>query len=235
MKLTLVTKKEEAVDTFSFTFEPEVEINYMPGQYFYFTLPKLDQPDPKGATRHFTISSSPTQGKNVMFTTRIRDKSGYKQTLAKLKLGTIIEGSGPEGTFIIDESEKGPHIFLAGGIGATPFRSAIKYSVDKGLKESIYLFTSNGTSEEEPFAQEFQGWDEYNNVSYFHTFTQKGPKDALVGRISLEMITKHVPSKALASGTFWISGPPGFVTALNSLILSSNFTKNIRTESFSGY
>lgn len=235
MKLTLVASKDEAKDTVSFFFEPEEAINYHPGQYLYFTLPKLAYPDSKGATRHFTISSSPSEGKTIMFTTRIRKDSGYKQTLPKLKLGTKIEGSGPEGTFIIDEAEKGPHIFLAGGIGATPFRSAIKYSVDKGLKENIYLFTSNGVAEEEPFVKEFQAWNEYNNISYFHTFTQDGPKGSLVGRINIEMITKYVPSKLLGSATFWISGPPGFVAAINSLILTSNLSKKVRTESFSGY
>ncbi len=38
---------------------------------------------------------------------------------------------GPQGKFIITEEETDPLVFLAGGIGITPFLSMIPYAVKK--------------------------------------------------------------------------------------------------------
>ena len=103
MKLKLIKKILEAKGTKSFFWEPEKTVGYLPGQYYYFTLPALKYPDPKGATRHITISSSPTEGNLLRLTTRIREESGYKKTLDGLPIGAEIEGEGPNGTFVLDQ------------------------------------------------------------------------------------------------------------------------------------
>ena len=104
MRLVLVDKKTEAEGTKSFFFEPEEIVSYLPGQYFYFTLPKLKFPDERGDTRHFTLSSSPTEGKTLRITTRVREESGFKKTLDELPFGSNLEGRGPNGTFYIPSS-----------------------------------------------------------------------------------------------------------------------------------
>src|SRR3989337_2125381 len=154
MKLTLLEKKDEAKGTKSFFWETEKPVSYLPGQFFYFTLPSLKYPDPRGATRHFTLSSSPTEGENLRSTTRIREESGYKKTLNELPLGSVIEGEGPNGKFLLDENEKGPFVFLAGGIGITPFRSMMKFATDKKLSVPIQLIYSNSIPEEIAFRPE---------------------------------------------------------------------------------
>src|SRR3989344_9620287 len=137
MQLPLIRKQKEAKGTYSFYFDNRNKIKYLPGQYFYFTLPQLNYDDARGPTRHFTISSSPSE-KEFKFTTRIREKSGYKKTLFELPMGTNLEVEGPNGTFILDENEKGEHILIAGGIGITPFRSFIKYNLDKDLGTQMH-------------------------------------------------------------------------------------------------
>src|SRR3989339_1891462 len=129
MKIELVKKVVEAKDTMSFFWKAQKPFKYLPGQFFYVTLSNLDVADSKGTTRHFSFSTSPTEGNVFSFTTRIRNESGFKQTLKNLEIGTFAEFSGPEGTFIIDENEAGNNFLIAGGIGITPFRSALKYQV----------------------------------------------------------------------------------------------------------
>src|SRR3989344_6788227 len=166
MQLKLVKKVTEARGTKSFFWEPEKPVDWLPGQYYYFTLPKLNYPDARGATRHITISSSPTEGKLLRLTTRIRQESGYKKTLDTLAIGDVIEGEGPNGTLILDENEKGKsHIFLAGGIGITPFRSFIKYNIDKNLKIPMYLIYSNSVPGEIVFKKELDTWAQ--NYKFF--------------------------------------------------------------------
>src|SRR3989338_1975350 len=240
MKLKLIRKVEEAKDTKSFFWETEKPVSWLPGQYFYFTLPKLSQPDPRGSTRHFTISLSPTEGPNICLTTRIRDNSGYKQTLDSLSIGSIIEGEGPNGTYILDEKEIGTHILIAGGIGITPFRSFIKYNIDKKLtKISIHLIYANSTPSEITFRKELESWDKkYDNIKV--DFTISRPEESkqkwigLTRRIDADMITRL--TSHISSTTYWLCGPPPMVEAVEKVLGSMKITSDkLRAEKFTGY
>src|SRR3989304_2712659 len=239
MKLKLARKLDEAKGTKSFFGEPEKPVSYIAGQYFYFTIPQLKYPDPRGNTRHFTLSSSPTEGNLLRNTTRIRDESGYKRTLDELEIGVLIDGEGPNGTFILDEKETGPHVFLAGGIGITPFRSMVKYAADKNLGTKIHLIYSNSIPEEIAFKEELLNLSKsWPNLKLDMTITKpeetKEPWQGLTGRVDEALITKLVPD--FLQKTFWVCGPPPMVDAmegaLGKLGLSSG---KVRSEKFTGY
>ena len=239
MKLQLVEKRVEAKNTQSFFWQPEKKIDYLPGQFFYFTIPKLAFEDSKGPTRHFTISSSPTEGEIIRFTTRIRDKSGYKQSLKNLTVGTQIEGQGPNGTFILDDKEPGPHVFLAGGIGITPFRSFIKYNIDKKINTVMHLIYSNSSPELITFRKELEDWSgNFANIKVQLTVSRpqdnKSSWEGPVGRIDEQLIGEH--QKSLQSPTYWIAGPPVMVDAMENILQKLKVPSNkIRTEKFTGY
>jgi len=241
MKLKLADKRQEAKGTKSFFWEPEKPVKYLPGQYFYFTLPKLNFPDPKGSTRHFSLSSSPTEGVLLRMTTRIREESGYKKTLDSLDIGAEIEAEGPNGTFVLDESEKGPHVLLAGGIGITPFRSMIKYNLDKNLGTKITLIYSCSIPEEIVFRQELEGYNDLTqSLKLFLTVSQpqntKSGWTGLTGRIDESMINKIVPDYSSLNPTFWLCGPPPMVEAMEKVLGKINISSGkVRSEKFTGY
>lgn len=239
MKLKLVEKREEAKGTKSFFWESEKPVNYIAGQYYYFTLPSLKYPDPRGATRHFTLSSSPTEGNLLRITTRLRQESGFKKTLDELEIGSTIEGEGPEGTFILDEKEPGPHVFLAGGIGITPFRSMIKYAADKNLNIPIHLIYSNSIPEEIAFRAELEGSaKDHPNIKVDMTITKpeesKEKWSGLTGRIDENLIPKLVTN--LNDNIFWVCGPPAMVDAMEQTLGKLNLSAGkVRSEKFTGY
>ena len=233
MRFTLVKKIDESRGTKSFFFKPEKPVSYLPGQYYYFTLPKLDFPDPRGNTRHFTISTSPTEKGLFRFTTRIREESGFKKTLDNLPMGIIIDGEGPTGTYILDEAEKdNVHIFIAGGIGITPFRSFIKYNIDKNLKIPTYLIYSNSDSDF-VFGKEPRSWQKENNFFKVEFFDS-----SKFGHLNYLKINELIGNWSLVIGNliWWVVGPPAFVDAmednLSKLKISSS---QILTEKFTGY
>lgn len=230
MDVKLINKIDEGVDIKSFIFQPEKPVKYLPGQYFYYTLPKLVKNDPRGATRHFTASSSPTE-KHLQLTTKVSD-SGYKQALSSLEIGTLVELDGPSGTFILDENEIGDHVFLAGGIGITPFRSIIKYHLDKNLTNNLHLIYSCKTLDECVFYSELTGGK--NSIKVDITLTE--PKESWSGRkgrIDASLI-QNVLGNTLKTYTAWACGPPGFVNAMEVLAEKLNF-KDVRSEKFTGY
>lgn len=233
MKLTLVKKKEEARDTYSFFFKSDVNFVWTPGQYVYLTLSKLNYPDERGDTRHFTISNSPTEAGLIRFTTRIRESSGYKKTLIELKEGETIEANGPNGIFKFDEKvakKSISNVFLIGGIGITPVRSFLKYNIDKNLRVFMHLIYSN-SDDEFVFKDELDLWskeNDYIKVDYINTTTE--------GRIDREKLLNITSSGYFMGSTFWIVGPTSFVSAMEDILEKLGVEeKNIRTEKFTGY
>jgi len=229
MKLKLIKKLDEARGTKSFFWEPETKVDFSPGQYFYFTLPKLNYPDTRGVTRHFTISSSPTENL-LRLTTRIRQESGYKKTLDELPIGVIVEGEGPNGTLYLDKEVSGTQIFVVGGIGITPFRSMIKYNIDKSLKIPMYLIYSNSDSDF-VFKKELDDWqkeNDYIKIAYFDS--------SVSGHLDAAKLSSLLPKYDIQHTTFWLVGPPPFTDALENVFQKMKIPSDqIRSEKFTGY
>lgn len=235
MRLTLVKKTDEAKGTKSFFFKPDQEFTFEAGQYIYITLPVLKYEDPRGDTRHFTISSSPTEVEDnfLRITTRIRQESGYKKTLDELEIGTTVAARGPQGFFALNQKSidlGSTQIFLAGGIGITPFRSMIKYNLDKGLGMPIHLIYSNSDSDF-IFKNELDQWKEGNDklkIDYFDS--------SVSGHLDSEKIRSLVSESELKENTFWVVGPNAFVNAMEEALEKLEVPEeNIKTEKFTGY
>lgn len=237
MVTKLVNKKLIAEDTMAFYFEKPQGFEYLPGQFIYLTLPALKN-DYRGPTRQFTLASSPTE-EYLMIATRIRDESEFKQALAGLKSGEQTDIEGPSGTFILDEKESGNHVLLAGGIGITPFRSFIKYNIDKKLTSTeLHLIYSNKIPELASFKDELANWSKVRNIKVDMCITR--PKESKVkwgglsGRIDGNMIRKRVTD--YKSQNYWICGPPNMVDAMFMVLSKLKIPgKQIYSEKFSGY
>lgn len=241
-KLKLQDKLDEAKGTKTFIFEKPRGFTYKAGQYMYFTLPKLKYPDSRGNTRHFTLSSSPTED-FLSITVRIRKESGYKKTLDSLEPGYEIPAQGPQGVFVLEnESTQEPQVMLAGGIGITPFRSIAKYATDKGLPIPIHIIYSNSIPEEITFRKEFDELMIKNpNLKVTHTITKseesQEPWTGLTGRINEDLIRKLIPDTWHPKPeTFWLCGPPQMVSALEEVLEAMQIPQErIRIEKFTGY
>ena len=239
MKIKLVEKRDEAKGTKSFFWQPEAPVTWIPGQYYYYTIPLMKYPDARGNTRHFTVSSSPTEGNLLRLTTRIREESGYKKTLDELPIGSEIEGEGPNGTFTLDEKSTNSNVFIAGGIGITPYRSIIKYAVDKKLGIPMHLLYSNSIPEEIAFRKELEKWAAGNpnikiDMTISHPEESKEPWTGITGRIDDAMIKKLVYDTE--NPTFWVSGPPAMIDAMEIVLGKIGVTADkLHSEKFTGY
>lgn len=231
MKLKLVKKTDEAKGTKSFYFQPDEEFTFEAGQYIYITLSELKYPDERGDTRHFTISSSPTEGNLLRITTRIREESGYKKTLDELETGSVVEGRGPQGLFVLPkDASDTSHIFLAGGIGITPFRSMIKYCLDNGLAIPIHLIYSNSDSEF-VFKEDLISWrGENENLKIDFVDT------SVSGHIDANKLSTLISNHPTPSPIIWVVGPNAFVNAIEEILESLKTPEDqIKTEKFTGY
>lgn len=221
MLLKVLEKKSETKNAFSLILEKPKNFNFYPGQYLDVELPVND---PNGNTRAFTISSSPTE--DFLMISPKKGFSKFKKALEKLKSGDSTTTSHPVGTFTLDESS--PAVFIAGGIGITPFRSIIKYAFDQKLTTPITLFYSN-SDDNFPFKKDLAEWQkQLPNLTIHYIVT------SLDGRL-----TKLPPFPSGAHyqlPIYYLAGPPKMVDDFAKMLLDSGVDEtNIRYDRFDGY
>lgn len=221
MILKVLEKKLEAENVFSLILEKPTGFNFYPGQYLDVELPVND---PLGNSRAFTISSSPTED-FLMITTKY-GISQFKKALEKLNLGDTIITSHPAGTFTLDE--KTPAIFIAGGIGITPFRSIIKYASDKKLSTEITLIYSN-SDDNFLFKKELGEWQKkLPNLKIIYHQTSH------LGRFGRPQLATIVSSDG--DNIFYLAGAPKMVDDFGKILLELKVDEtNIRYDRFDGY
>lgn len=155
MKVVFEHAKDEAGNIRTFFFRPEKPVQYTAGQFAEWTLPHL-QTDNRGIKRWFTISSSPSD-ELVTITTKFagKDSSSFKKALFKLESGQELAMSDPMGDFVLPKLIQTPLVFVAGGIGITPFHSILSWLAITGEERPITLLYGVRTEDEIIFQETF--------------------------------------------------------------------------------
>ncbi len=243
--LPFLKKEQIAHDAYSFYFSAKggppaspaggSGWDFLPGQFVRMTL-DVPNPDERGNSRTFSIASSPLEKDYLMITTRII-QSAFKKTLANLTPGVEVKFFGPNGRFVFDENETKPHIFLAGGIGITPFRSMLVFAAAKNLSTRITLFVSFSKIEEVAFHEKLTGISgDHPNIKTIYTVTHSEGSSwqGETGRISEELIKEYCPD--FSTSLFYISGPPAMVDGMIEIVKNLNVPDDqVRKEKFVGY
>lgn len=236
-EVIFVKKEKAAADAYSFYFQRPPGLDFLPGQYLRIQIPVLN-PDARGDKRLFSIASSPTTKDHLMITTRII-QSTFKKTLFNISPLTKVKITAPFGIFTLNQKETMPHVFLAGGIGMTPFRSMIFYATDNHLQIPITLISSFRTPEDILFKNDFEEITKRNKYfKFIQTITRpegaKTPWHGLTGRINADLLKANLPD--LKAPIYYIAGPPLMVDELAKLLKSLGIEDaKIRAERFSGY
>ncbi len=203
--LTLIEQKQESADTLSFIFHADQPVEFEPGQYFQYTL-EHQNPDNRGIKRYFSNAAAPEEGV-FMITTRFAEKaSSFKQALRALKPGQTILAEGPRGHFTYPDPHP-PVVFIAGGIGITPFRSILMDLDAKHLNPEITLIYGNKT-DDIPYKELLDELSAEHTNLKVHYVTGK--------LIDTTIIRQLVPD--LTKPLFYVSGPEPMVDALGESI-----------------
>jgi ferredoxin-NADP reductase len=233
-QIKLLDKKEVAFKTIEFTFEKPNPFTFVPGQYGGFTLINPSKTDAKGATRRFSILSTPNDDV-ISIVTRLQG-SAFKEVLLELPIGSTIKMAGPTGTFVLSDDLSIPSVLIAGGIGVAPFYSMIKQAAIQKSPRKIYLFYGNPSLKDAAFLNELRDIEnQYPHFSLIATIDQPDEDwSDEIGLINSDMICKYV--KELDQVIYYVCGSPSMVKALHQTLLELNINEDrIRVEDFPGY
>ncbi len=148
--LPLLDSRRESPSVMTFRFSTEGSgFHYLSNQAVRLALPGVN--DPWGAVRTFSLSSSPSERDHIAVTCKITD-TPFKQALSRLRPGDPAEVHGPLGAFLFNGTR--PSVYLAGGIGISPFRGMLRYAEDTGNAVPKRLLYSARVPEELVFRGE---------------------------------------------------------------------------------
>ena len=219
----LIARAEVAEGTMAFTLERPAGFEFAAGQYITITLPAPRYTDAKGNSRTFSIASSPQEAGGLTFATRMTG-SALKRSLAEMPLGAPISIFGPAGDFVMPVDATLPVIFIAGGIGITPFRSMILDAAARRLPHQITLIYSNRNPEGAAYHEELARLaGTWSNLRYLPTMTHaeasQPPWRGERRLVNAEFLREHLGD--VTRPRFYLAGPPGLVGAVTEAVLAS--------------
>jgi len=234
-RISLVFKKRIPLTptTYEYVFTPNKPIHFTAGQYIEIQLPHK-KADFRGIRRSFSMTSAPG-AKEVSFGIKFyQPSSTFKTALKALPIGATISGTGYWGDFVLPKNPSTPILYIAGGIGITPFISHLQAtrSLDN-VRNTVLIYAVNNPDE----------------IAYKDILIRAGIKVVIVTRekikdlpynwkqVKTSRITKEVIAKSVidvAKRHAYVSGPTPFVgTAKHAL--KALKAKRIETDYFVGY
>lgn len=237
LALQLIRKIQLTPDIYDFIFASKQKLAFAPGQYMEWTLGHAD-PDSRGNRRYFTLASSPTEDQVRVGVKFYPNSSTFKEAMLSLNSKDEIVATHLAGDFVLPSQPNQKCVFIAGGIGITPFRSMIKYLLDKNEPRPIVLFYVNRKASDLVYVDIFERAKKELGMKIIYSLTDKRNAPALwrgkTGRLTPQVIQNEVPD--YKDCLFYISGPKGmideFTKALNVLGISGD---RIKSDFFSGF
>ncbi len=178
------------------------KLQYTAGQFQFVRFPD----DSILKERHpFTISSSP-KAENLRLAIKASgDWTGYLQQHIKPEMKAVV--TGPYGRFNYRNGEQ-KQIWIAGGIGVTPFLSWLR-DMDERLDHEIYFFYICKRKDDAIF------WSEFEQAAAshpsFHSHLQLSSQD---GRITPEQIAEMSGGSIIAKDIY-LCGPSTLIKAFS--------------------
>jgi ferredoxin-NADP reductase len=233
--LRLKKKIQISPAVYDFVFLSDKKLTFLPGQYMEWTLPGVKL-DGRGNRRSFTIASSPTESEVHLGVKFYQPSSTFKSKLKEMKEGEAVLAGNVSGDFVLPVNTAEKILFIAGGIGITPFRSMLKNLIDRDEKRDIVLLYSVSNQDEIAYSDIFEAGTllGVKTMVFVSNEAKTASWKGLKGFITEEAIRQQVSD--FHERTAYLSGPSSFVDRYRSLLSRMGVTRSrIKADHFSGY
>jgi ferredoxin-NADP reductase len=230
-------REQVAHGTMAFHFDKPAGFWFTAGQAIDVVLLEPPAADGQSARHTFSIVSAPFESELVI-ATRMRD-STFKRALGALPVGAGIAFEGPFGSLTLHNDRARAAVFIAGGIGITPFKSIVEQATVDCLPQRLVLLYSNRRPEDAAYLAQLQELERRNPLfSLTATMTlMSGSSQAWTG--SQGPIDAALLKRACAElpqPIYYLAGPPAMAEAMRQTLNDAGVNDDdIRSEEFYGY
>jgi len=221
-----------APTSYEITFKPTKKIRYEAGQYLELSMPHKNA-DLRGARRSFSITSAPSDEMIRIGVKFYQPSSSFKKALRSIKKGVVVKATSINGEFTLPKDPTVPLLFVAGGIGITPFISHIRHLQSTGQRRDIVLLYAVSSTDEIAYKDVLR----LSGIKVIIVTPEAFSFDTPAGwtvvsqpYISLPILRKYGASKRRA----YISGPPMMIDSAKKHMKKLK-VKHIKTDYFIGY
>lgn len=220
--VTFLDERELAKNTWQFLFAKPKNFAFQAGQFTTLFLGTDN--------RDFTICANPFD-KNYFSIVTKKGISDFKKNLFSLPKKSAVMMTKPAGGFIL-KNDATPKVFLAGGIGITPFYSMIQEIISQKKNSDVILFASFSKKEDMFFYNELSHLQN-KNIHVVYTLSQDdwhGEK----GRISEKLLKKYIDD--FHAKEYLIAGSEKMVEDMQELLSKMEISEEkIRVDIFTNY
>jgi ferredoxin-NADP reductase/Na+-translocating ferredoxin:NAD+ oxidoreductase RnfD subunit len=225
LRMKLISKEPVGAHAYTFTFEPDQPFMFRAGQYMEWTLPHKHL-DWRGNRRTFSIASSPGASTVQLGMNIYEPGSSFKNALTQLTPGDHLFAGNLAGDFTLPSDTSTKLVWIAGGIGITPFRSMARYLQDTKQKRDISLLYIVTDSTTPPYKADFEA---ARSAGVQPTYMSRSGEG-----LTAEVLKTTVPD--YSSRSYYISGSPDLVTSSKKMLTTAGIPRSrIKTDFFSGY
>jgi len=210
---TVIGVVPETPDTYTLKVNKPAGFNYRAGQFCIIRFYKkgLTTPHP------FTISSSPLESE---FCFTIKSHREFTSQIRNLQKGDKIRIEGPYGVFTYKNKSS---VFIAGGVGITPFKSIINDYVMNEKNTDITLIYGSRDKSNVIFCDYFERLRAENKVKIYQILSN----DRSTGFDSGHITFDYLKSKNIDfSSDFYLCGPPVMIKNLRKTINKNKANKS---------
>lgn len=159
----------------------------------------------------------------------------FTQRLNTLKVGDKLELAGPYGIFTI-KPEMGAVVFLAGGIGITPFLSMIRGEIATNSTRRMTLLYANKSPKDIAFQQELEFLAKVHPLLRVAHTIESGeltasPVPCHSGRVTEELLRQY--GGDMRQNYYLLCGPPPFMDCMKEYLSAAGVDpSHIKVERF---
>ena len=168
--LRLRGRQKLGAGSYEFVFEGDRALSFRPGQYLEWTLPHHD-PDNRGIRRYLTIASSPADRLIRVGVRFSPESSTFKKRMLAMKRDDELFAGHLAGNFVLPHEPTEKLVFIAGGIGVTPFASMIRDLLSRGERRPITVLFGNVTATDIAYKELLEQADEKLDIRTVHVLS----------------------------------------------------------------
>ncbi len=221
----VVEVRQEAEDIWSLFFKGPY-LDFKPGQFMFVQLLRNGE---LSSSHPFTISASPTA---EYLSITPKELGDFTKTIKDTKVGDQALIDAPYGVFSFLNYGRGEPVFIAGGIGITPFMSMLRYMSDQNLDKKVTIFWANRSEKNLCFGDELAEMEEkMPGLQVIPVMSNQPDWQGEKGHLKAPLILNYI--ETTDNKEFYICGPPAMSRAvINELKHLDVSPLNIHSELF---